>query len=249
MPCFITMPNGKTASITHSGSIYLRNEIKLHNVLYIPSFQYNLLSVSRLVNQFTATLTFTPTSCVLQAPTIQKKLLLGKEHKGLYLLHKVSTAQQACVAKYSADNKMTSIACLSKFELWHQRLGHLPFDQLKNVALPFCIDNKHGVCQVCPMAKLHRQPFPLSINKSKYCFELLHIDIWGHCPYKTHDGAVYFLSIVDDKSRATWVHLMVTKSSAFPLVKTFVTHAEKQYGATVKVFRKDNSLEFKIPQP
>ena len=112
---------------------------------------------------------------------------------------------------------------MSSSELWHQRLGHLPFDQLTNVALPSCIDKKHRVCQVCPMAKLHRQPFFLSTNKANCCFEILHIDIWGPCPYKTYDGVVYFLSIVDDRPRATWVHLMATKSAAFPLVKAFVT--------------------------
>ena len=65
MPSFITMPNGKQASITHSGSMHLRKGIELHNVLYIPTFQYNLLSVSKLVTQLSASVTFTPSSCVL----------------------------------------------------------------------------------------------------------------------------------------------------------------------------------------
>jgi len=88
VPWFITMPNGKRATITHSGSMVLGDILELHNVLYIPTFQYNLLSVSKLVNQFSANVIFTPHSCVLQAPTIQKELLLGKEHKGLFLLEK-----------------------------------------------------------------------------------------------------------------------------------------------------------------
>lgn len=83
VPCFITMIDEKTASITHPGFIYLRKEIELHSVLYIPTFQYNLLSISKLVRQLSTTLIFTPTSCVLQAPTIRKELLLSKEHKGL----------------------------------------------------------------------------------------------------------------------------------------------------------------------
>ena len=95
------------------------------------------------------------------------------------------------------------------------------------------------------MAKLHRQPFPLSTNTTNTCFTILHANIWGPCPYKTYDGVVYFLSIVDDKSRATWVHLMATKSAAFPLLKTFVTYVERQYEATVKIIRTDNGLEFK----
>ena len=95
------------------------------------------------------------------------------------------------------------------------------------------------------MAKLHRQPFPLSTHIANSCFVILHVDIWGPYPHKTYDGAVYFLSIMDDKSRATWVHLMATKSVAFPLLKTFVTYVEKQYEATVKIIRIDTGLEFK----
>ena len=94
------------------------------------------------------------------------------------------------------------------------------------------------------MAKLHRQRFPLSTYTANSCFVVLHVDIQGPCPYKTYDGAVYFLSIVVDKSRATWVHLMATKSVAFPLLNAFVT-VEKQYEATVKIIRTDNGLEIK----
>ena len=61
LTCYITMPNGKRAPITHSGSMFLRDNIQLHNILYVPSFQYNLLSVSELVRQLLANVIFTPT--------------------------------------------------------------------------------------------------------------------------------------------------------------------------------------------
>jgi len=93
---------------------------------------------------------------------------------------------------FNLGNKKFSVACLSSSELWQQRLGHLPFDQLKNVVLPSYINPSHGVCQVCPQAKLHRQPFHWSITRATHCFDMLHIDIWGPCTYKSYDGAVYF---------------------------------------------------------
>jgi len=65
LPWFITMPNSKRAPITHSGSMYLRDELELHNILYIPTFQYNLLSVSKSVKQLLANVIFAPTSYVL----------------------------------------------------------------------------------------------------------------------------------------------------------------------------------------
>jgi len=54
-----------------------------------------------------------------------------------------------------------------------------------------------------------------------------------------------FLTIVDDRSRATLVHLLAHKSNAFPLWRAFILFVEKQHGASVKILRTDNGLEFK----
>ena len=74
---------------------------------------------------------------------------------------------------------------------------------------------------------------------------MIHVDIWGPYPHSTHDGARYFLTIVDDCSRATWVHLMAHKSNAFPLLKTFVIFIANQCRSSIKIIRTDNGLEFK----
>lgn len=92
----------------------------------------------------------------------QKEVFLGKENKGLYCLQmdpqpvKFSTSRLQSNKRVSSD----SVVCLSTAELWHIRLGHLPFDQLKNVGISQFNNNYHGVCQTYPMAKLHRAPFP-----------------------------------------------------------------------------------------
>ena len=74
---------------------------------------------------------------------------------------------------------------------------------------------------------------------------MIHVDIWGPYPHKTHDGARFFLTIVDDCSRATWIHLLTHKSNAFPLLKAFVAFVGTQFGTAVKIIRSDNGLEFK----
>lgn len=52
------------------------------------------------------------------------------------------------------------------------------------------------------MAKQTRDSLPVSLNKASRLFELIHCDLWG--PYSTPSccGAIYFLTIVDDYSRA-----------------------------------------------
>jgi len=83
-------------------------------------------------------------------------------------------------------------------------------------------DSQHGICQICSLAKMHRLGFSSSTSKTKHCFELLHVEIWGPYPHSTSEGARFFLTIVDDFSKATWVHLMAHKSNDFPLSKAFV---------------------------
>ena len=48
-------------------------------------------------------------------------------------------------------------------------------------------------------------PFPLSSSKSKKCFDLIHVDVWGLYSFTSIHGHKYFLTIVDDYSRYTLV--------------------------------------------
>lgn len=47
-PILITLPNGQTMEVTQCGSVTINSDITLTNMLYIPTFSYNLLSVSIL---------------------------------------------------------------------------------------------------------------------------------------------------------------------------------------------------------
>nr|GLL38011.1 uncharacterized protein LOC109150247 [Ipomoea trifida] len=71
-------------------------------------------------------------------------------------------------------------------------------------------------------------------TKQAACFDLLHMDIWG--PYKvaTIHGHLYFLTIVDDHSRAVWVHLLRKKSEVRNLIMGFCKMVENQFGVHVK---------------
>ena len=56
----------------------------------------------------------------------------------------------------------------------------------------------------------------------------------------------YFLTIIDDHSRHTWVHLMSSKYDARRLVD-FVAYVQTQFHMTVKAIRSDNGPEFHMP--
>lgn len=52
-------------------------------------------------------------------------------------------------------------------------------------------------------------------------FTLIHCDVWRRYHTTSKSGAHYFLTIVDDYSRATWVYLMAHKSEVYTHFVTF----------------------------
>ncbi|CAM8883274.1 unnamed protein product [Rhodiola kirilowii] len=75
-------------------------------------------------------------------------------------------------------------------------------------------------------------------------FDLLHCDVWGPHHEPTYSGARYFLTIVDDFSRAVWTFLMVHKSESTSLLIDFFAMVHTQFDKNVKVLRSDNGGEF-----
>jgi len=247
------MPNGKHSRIAHIGSVQLTPTLLLTNVLHIPDFQFNLLSVSKLCKQIAGKVIFTSTDCTLQGLP-QQEVVLGRAGNGLYHVQNAATdrvaASQGSLVLHSGVQQASRHSLLehnfklSEIESWHFRLGHLSFDKMKLVDLPCTRTKTDNICSICPKARLHRQSFPLSNTRASRIFELIHVDIWR--PYKcsTYDWYKYFLTIVDDYLRATWAHLMSTKSNAFPPLQSFIPYVRTQFNVFVQYIRTDNGIEF-----
>ncbi|KAL9240988.1 hypothetical protein vseg_015149 [Gypsophila vaccaria] len=65
---------------------------------------------------------------------------------------------------------------LFKYLVWHMRLGHLPSYKLKFI--PKIHDKvRHDfnppMCLACPLAKMTKSPFPVSLTKTSSPFELI----------------------------------------------------------------------------
>lgn len=107
---------------------------------------------------------------------------------------------------------------------WHRRLGYPSSKALELLKLSdfsnLVFEPKK--CDICIRAKKARESFPLSINKTSFAFEMIHCDLWD--PYRTTSmcGACYFLTIVDDFSRAVWIYLL-------PIKKEAPTHLKKKF--------------------
>jgi hypothetical protein len=82
----VRLPNGNLAAITHIGTVKLSTTLTLTNVLCVPSFSFNLISVSKLINVLHCCLIFLAEFCFIQQLLGWKMIGLGKEKGGLYHL-------------------------------------------------------------------------------------------------------------------------------------------------------------------
>ncbi|CAL9020488.1 unnamed protein product [Prunus brigantina] len=99
-------------------------------------------------------------------------------------------------------------------------------------------------CDTCELAKSHRVPFPLSSNKSLVPYSLVHFDVWGPAKIATPAGAQWFVKIIDDCTRMTWVSLLKIKGEVSSRFQQFYQMVETQFHARIQVLRSDNGGEF-----
>ena len=134
--------------------------------------------------------------------------------------------------------------------IWHLRLGHpsnAKLSSFKNVLHDsVCTFNKD--CEICLLAKHKRLPFPFRNHISDSPFDIVHCDIWGPYSVPTVDGHKYFLTIVNDCTRLTWVYLMKSKSDTRSILQSFYTMIKTQFNKIIKIFRTNNGLEFQMTE-
>jgi hypothetical protein len=63
----VRLPNGKFASVTHIGTVKISSTLTLTNVLCVPSFSFNLVSVSKLTKNISCCVLFLTNTCLYSA--------------------------------------------------------------------------------------------------------------------------------------------------------------------------------------
>ena len=88
-------------------------------------------------------------------------------------------------------------------------------------------------------------PFNNSVSHALSSFNLIHSDVWGSSPISTPGGSRYFVIFVDDFSHYTWIYLFKNRSKIYQIYRDFTKMIESQFSKHIKVFRSDNSQEYK----
>lgn len=212
----VTLPNGDMASVSHVGTIKFIDPIILENVLCVPLFSFNLISARKITQSLNCCLILLSKTCFIHDLSTWTMAGMDKMHQGLYHLLQKKTCPSA-LTNTLALIFIKLLLLLSivnnseELDLWHYRLGHSSYPTLH---LSGSSTTNKKLCLVYSLANLHKFFFPSSKRRSEKCFELVHCDLWGPCNDVSHDGSKYFLTIVDDHSRYTWVYLLRQKSGA-----------------------------------
>ena len=215
-------------------------------MLCIPYFKHNLLSVQKLVKDNNCHVQFYPAYCDIIDNVSQKLVAQGHARNGLYYLSPdvpTSTALHTYVTNGTSSDTNISLA------LWHHRLGHAPLSKLKHIpSSPKQITPYTKTCVTCPMARFSKLPFPLSQSHATSFFDLVHLHIWGPNKKCSKGECRYFLIIVYDHTRYSWIYLLKLKYETLLILQTFFNYVQNHFNKSIKTLRSDNVLEFDITQ-
>jgi GAG-pre-integrase domain len=150
-----------------------------------------------LVDDLNYVVSLSPTHVVLQELKTEKVIGIGQRSEGLYRLKQggEDLDSRACLAE-SPELELILLYC---------RLSHIPFTILGKLYSKFysrCNKTKL-VCDVCEFAKHTRTMYPISGNRSLFCFDIVHSDVWGPFRVASLSGARWFVTFIDCHSRMT----------------------------------------------
>nr|GEW41565.1 retrovirus-related Pol polyprotein from transposon TNT 1-94 [Tanacetum cinerariifolium] len=150
-------------------------------------------------------------------------LLKGDRSTNLYTinLHEMASASPICLMARASSTKSW---------LWHQRLSHLNFDTINDLArndlvagLPKFKYLKEHLCSSCEQGKSKRASYlPKPVPNSRQRLHLLYVDLCGPMRIASINGKWYILVIIDDYSRYTWVLFLRSKDEAPEVIITFL---------------------------
>ncbi|GJV71417.1 retrovirus-related pol polyprotein from transposon TNT 1-94 [Tanacetum coccineum] len=247
--CLIWSPTGRIFDLC--GKIIESSDSKCYpnlfmntRVYFVEGLGHNLFSVRQFCDS-DLEVAFRRNTCFIRNLE-GVDLLKGNHTTNLYTinLHEMAHASLICLMARATSTKSW---------LWHQRLSHLNFGTINDLAkadlvtgLPKFKYHKEHLCPSCEQGKSKRASHPPKpVPNSKQRLHLLHMDLCGPMRIASINGKRYVLVIVDDYSRYTWVHFLRSKDEAPEVIKTFLKRITVLLQSPVIIIRTDNGTEFK----
>nr|GEW86616.1 putative ribonuclease H-like domain-containing protein [Tanacetum cinerariifolium] len=235
--------NDHIAAILGYGDLKWGN-ITITRVYFVECLGHNLFSIGQFCD-VDLEVAFRRNTCFTR-DLDSVDLLKGNRSTNVYTinLYDMASASPIC---------LMACATPTKSWLWHQRLFHLNFDTINDLAkndlvfgLPKFKYAKEHLCPSCEQGKSKRASHPPKpVSNLKQRLHLLHMDLCGPMRVASINGKRYVLVIVDDYSRYTWVHFLRTKDETPEVIKNFLKKISVRLQALIIIVRTDNETEFK----
>jgi hypothetical protein len=235
----VTFGNDAPGKITDKEIVSLCNgKIKAQDVFLEEDLKRNMLSVSQVYDR----------GC--EFFFISKDCRIKIVDSGQLVAKGIRTKNNVYVLK--EEEEECNLIKYDESWLWHRRLGHLNFDhiiKLRNNGavkyLPKISKPYDSVCKSCQKGNLTRTQFKSkNIPSTEKPLQLVHMDLCGASRKEGIGKENYFMLIIDDYSRLTWVAFLREKYEAFEKFKVFKDLAKNQTKKRLKVVRSNRSGEF-----
>nr|GEV81553.1 hypothetical protein [Tanacetum cinerariifolium] len=235
--------NDHVAAILGFSDLYWGN-ILITRVYFVEGLAHNFFSVGQFCD-LDLEVAFRRNACFVRNLE-GVDLLKGDRTTNLYTinLHEMNSTSPIC---------HMARASFTKSWLWHQRLSHLNFDTINDLA-------KNDLVSGLPKFKYHKEHLrpsyeqgkskrashpPKPVPNLRQRLHLLHMVLGGPMRIANINGKRYVLVIVDDYSRYNWVHFLISKDEAPEVIKTFLKRITVVLQSPVIIIRTDNDIEFK----
>ncbi|GJR55817.1 retrovirus-related pol polyprotein from transposon TNT 1-94 [Tanacetum coccineum] len=147
---------------------------------------------------------------------------------------------------------LLSKASKTKSWLWHQRLSHLNFVTINELAkqglvrgLPKLKYEQDHRCSACSLRKSKKHTDkPKSKDSIQEKLYMLHIDLCGLMRIESINGKKYILVIVNDYSQFTWVKFLRSKDETPEFVIKFLKMIQVRLNTSIRNIRTDNGTKF-----
>nr|GEV22462.1 retrotransposon protein, putative, unclassified [Tanacetum cinerariifolium] len=223
----------------HVGAImgygdYVIGDSVISRVYYVEGLWHNLFSVRQLCDA-DLEVAFRKHSCYVRDTD-------GVELIKRFCMSNLYTISVEDMMK-SSPIYLLSKASKNKSWLWHQRLNHLNFSTINDLArkdlvrgLPRLKFEKDHFCFACQLGKSKKHTHkPKTENTNLEVLNTFHMDLCSPMRAKKVNGKKYILVIVDDYSRFTWVKFLRSKDETPEVIIKFFQQIQVGLNKTAKV--------------
>lgn len=246
-PIDVRIANDLAVPAVAVGDLPINERIVLKDVLLVPDFARNLLSVGEWTKDGKTAWLFSSNRAFLMSTADYSVLLEVSKREGLFILEPTAGRRQAPVSLVATTDTLLH---------WHRCLAHLnPQDVIAlgkegrlgdSTLWSKIAQTERDVfqCQACIQGKGRRLPSPPSTVRAAEPNGVVHVDLFGPVNPQSIGKKEYMMTLYDDYSCKITVELLHKKSDSAPGIVNYVHRVERQLGKPVKVIRADGGGEF-----